>query len=144
MGGLHGVFGTRFIRGRLGHAGTDMSALEQLSPAEAGERLRLAREAANVTQAAAASAIGVARTTIVAIEHGERRVKIDEVQRLAKLFGTSVNALLRREAVHVDLAPRFRKLDGNHDDAADETAELLASLALAAEALENCMTSQRS
>ena len=41
----------------------------------------------------------MARTTIVAIEQGERRVKIDEVQKLAKLFGTSVNALLRREAV---------------------------------------------
>jgi Zn-dependent peptidase ImmA (M78 family)/transcriptional regulator with XRE-family HTH domain len=120
-----------------------MSALEQLSPAEAGERLRLAREAANVTQAAAASAIGVARTTIVAIEQGERRVKIDEVQRLAKLFGTSVNALLRREAVHVDLAPRFRKLDGNHDDAADEAAELLASLARAEVELENLMGVQR-
>jgi Zn-dependent peptidase ImmA (M78 family)/DNA-binding XRE family transcriptional regulator len=120
-----------------------MSALEQLSPAEAGERLRLAREAANVTQAAAASAIGVARTTIVAIEQGERRVKIDEVQRLAKLFGTSVNAILRREAVHVDLAPRFRKLDGDRDDAADEAAELLASLAQAEVELENLMGVQR-
>jgi len=120
-----------------------MSALEQLSPAEAGERLRLARETANVTQAAAASAIGVARTTIVAIEQGERRVKIDEVQKLAKLFGTSVNALLRREAIHVDLAPRFRKLDGDHDDAADEAAELLASLARAEVELENLIGVQR-
>src|SRR5581483_6213146 len=143
MGGLHAVFRTRLIRGRLGHARTSMSALEQLSPAEAGERLRLARETANVTQAAAASAIGVARTTIVAIEQGERRVKIDEVQKLAKLFGTSVNALLRREAIHVDLAPRFRKLDGDHDDAADEAAELLASLARAEVELENLIGVQR-
>jgi Zn-dependent peptidase ImmA (M78 family) len=120
-----------------------MSALAQLSPAEAGERLRLAREAANVTQAAAAGAIGVARTTIVAIEQGERRVRIEEVQKLAKLFGTSVNALLRREAIHVDLAPRFRKLDGNRDEAADEAADLLASLARAEVELENLMGVQR-
>lgn len=120
-----------------------MSALEQLSPAEAGERLRLARETANVTQAVAASAIGVARTTIVAIEQGERRVRIDEAQKLAKLFGTSVNALLRREAIHVDLAPRFRKLDGDHDDAADEAAALLASLARAEVELENLIGVQR-
>jgi Zn-dependent peptidase ImmA (M78 family)/DNA-binding XRE family transcriptional regulator len=120
-----------------------MSALEQLSPVEAGERLRLARETANVTQAAAASAIGVARTTIVAIEQGERRVRIDEVQKLAKLFGTSVNALLRREAIHVDLAPRFRKLDGDHDDAADKAADLLASLARAEVELENLLGVQR-
>lgn len=120
-----------------------MSALEQLSPAEAGERLRIARETANVTQAAAAGAIGVARTTIVAIEQGERRVRIDEVQKLAKLFGTSVNALLRREAIHVDLAPRFRKLDGDRDDAADEAADLLASLARAEVELENLLGVQR-
>lgn len=120
-----------------------MTPLEQLSPAEAGERLRVAREGANVTQAAAASAIGVARTTIVAIEQGERRVRIDELQKLAKLFGTSVNALLRREAVHVDLAPRFRKLDGNHDSAADEAADLLAGLARAEVELENLLGVER-
>lgn len=120
-----------------------MTALEQLSPVETGERLRVAREGANVTQAAAASVIGVARTTIVAIEQGERRVRIDELQKLAKLFGTSVNALLRREAVQVDLAPRFRKLDGNHDSAADEAADLLTSLARAEVELENLLGVER-
>lgn len=120
-----------------------MTLLEQMSPVEAGERLRVAREGANVTQAAAATTIGVARTTIVAIEHGERRVRLDEVQKLAKLYGTSVNALLRREAVHVDLAPRFRKLPGNHDGAADTAAGLLASLAKAEVELENLLGVER-
>jgi Zn-dependent peptidase ImmA (M78 family) len=120
-----------------------MSPLEQLSPGETGERLRIAREAANVTQAAAATAIGVARTTMIAIEQGERRVRIDELQKLAKLFGTSVNALLRREAVHVDLAPRFRKVDGNHDGAVDDAADLLAGLARAEVELENLLGVQR-
>ena len=68
----------------MGHPGADMSPLEQLSPTDTGERLRIAREAANVTQAAAATAIGVARTTMIAIEQGERRVRIDELQKLAK------------------------------------------------------------
>lgn len=120
-----------------------MSPIEQMSPAETGERLRLARECANVTQAAAAAAIGVARTTIVAMEQGERRARIDELQKLAKLFKTSVNALLRREAVHVDLAPRFRKLDGNHDGAVDAAADLLAGLARAEVELENLLGVQR-
>jgi len=120
-----------------------MSPLEQVSPAETGERLRIAREAANVTQAAAANAIGLARTTIVAIEQGERRVRIDELQKLAKLFGTSVNALLRREAVHVDFAPRFRKLDDNRDGAVDAAADLLAGLARAEVELENLLGVQR-
>ena len=69
-----------------------------------------ARDGGDLTQADAAAAIGVARTTIVAIEQGQRRVRMGELQKLAQLYGTSVNALLRREAVHVDLAPRFRKL----------------------------------
>lgn len=120
-----------------------MSRLEQLSPAETGERLRIAREAANVTQAAAATAIGVARTTIIAIEQGKRRVRIDELQKFAKLFGTSVNALLRREAVHVDIAPRFRKVDGNHDGAVDDAVDLLAGLARAEVELENLLGVQR-
>src|SRR2546425_9866026 len=120
-----------------------MTPLEQIPPAEAGERLRLAREGANVTQAAAAHAIGVARTTVVAIEQGERRVRINELQKLAKLYGTSVNALLRKEAVHVDLAPRFRKLEGDHGGAAAEAAKLLADLVKAEVELENLLGIQR-
>jgi Zn-dependent peptidase ImmA (M78 family)/DNA-binding XRE family transcriptional regulator len=116
-----------------------MTPLEQIPPSQTGERLRLAREGANITQEAAAKAIDVARTTIVAIEKGERRVRMNELQRLAKLYRTSVNALLRREAVHVDLAPRFRKLDGNHNGAMDAAADLLANLAKAEVELENLL-----
>ena len=50
-----------------------------------GKRLRIAREAAKVTQADAADAAGVVRTTIVAIEKGQRRVRMDELQKLAAL-----------------------------------------------------------
>ena len=119
-----------------------MTSLEQIMPAEAGERLRIAREGAKITQAAAARAIGVARTTIVAIEQGERRARINELQQLAKLYGTSVNALLRREAVHVDLVPRFRKVVGS-DDAAAEAADLMAELAQAEVELENLLGIKR-
>ncbi len=116
-----------------------MSALDQMASKEIGERLRLAREAANITQAAAAAAIGVARTTIVAVEQGERRVRMGELQKLAQLYKTSVNALLRREAIHVDLAPRFRKLDGNDNGAVDQAAALLSHLAQAEVELENLL-----
>jgi transcriptional regulator with XRE-family HTH domain len=83
--------------------------IDQFTPQEVGERLRIARESAKITQAAAADAINVARTTIVAIEQGQRRIRLDELQRLAITYDTSVNAVLRREAVYVDLKPRFRK-----------------------------------
>jgi Zn-dependent peptidase ImmA (M78 family)/DNA-binding XRE family transcriptional regulator len=116
-----------------------MSVLEQMSPENVGERLRIAREKANFTQEDAAKAIDVARTTLVAIEQGQRRARIGEVQKLAKAYGTSVNALLRQEAVHVDLAPRFRKLITSKDKAEAEAAELIDNLAKAEVELENLL-----
>lgn len=120
-----------------------MTPLEQLNPIELGERLRIAREAIDINQTTAAAAIDVARTTIVAIEQGQRRVRMPELQRLAKLYGTSVNALLRQEAIQVDLAPRFRKLAGTGDDAVDAAAKLLADLAKAEVELENLLGVKR-
>lgn len=119
------------------------SSLNQKSPVDIGERLRLAREAANITQKQAADAISVARTTLVAIEQGQRRLRIDELQQLAKLYRVSVNAILRREAVHVDLIPRFRKLVDANDHAAAAASELLANLARAEVELENLLGVKR-
>ncbi len=119
-----------------------MTSFEPTVPADAGERLRIARESAKMTQASAAGAIGVARTTIVAIEQGERRARMNELRQLAKLYGTSVNALLRQESVHVDLAPRFRKVVGS-DDAAANAAALMAGLAKAEVELENLLGVRR-
>ena len=121
-----------------------MSSLERLSPSAVGERLRIAREGAGLNQAKAASSINIARTTLVAIEQGQRRIRIDELQQLAKLYGTSVNALLRQEAILVDLAPRFRKVIGTSDEAADDAASLLATLTKAEVELENLLGVKRS
>lgn len=117
--------------------------LPQTSHTEIGERLRVLREGAGVTQAAAASAIGVARTTLVAIEQGQRRARLDELQKLAKFYDTSVNALFRQEAVHVDLVPKFRKLLLHEDDAAKDATRLLGHLARAEVELENLLGVQR-
>jgi len=117
--------------------------LEETTPAEIGERLRIARESAKVTQADAANAIGVARTTLIAIEQGQRRVRINEVQQLAQQYGTSVNGLLRRESVHVDLEPRFRKLAESSDGAADAAVQLMSALARAEVELENLLGVKR-
>jgi Zn-dependent peptidase ImmA (M78 family)/DNA-binding XRE family transcriptional regulator len=120
-----------------------MTPLEQVPSAEVGERLRIAREAAGIKQADAASAIEVARTTLVAIEQGQRRIRMSELQQLAKLYRTSVNAVLRQEAVQVDLAPRFRKLAGTSDEAADAAAKVLGDLAKAEVELENLLGIKR-
>ena len=63
-----------------------MSPLAALSSTEIGERLRVARDDAGLTQADAAQTLGMARTTLVAMEQGQRPAKIDEVQKLARLY----------------------------------------------------------
>lgn len=104
-----------------------------------GERLRFARENANKTQAEAAKVIGVARTTLVAIEKGQRRPKIGEVQQLAHLYDTSANALMRQQSVHVELSPKFRKLTDNEDDRVSTAADLMTNLVRADVELENLL-----
>ena len=110
---------------------------------DVGARLRGAREAAGLTQTDAATDLRVARTTLVAMEQGRRRVRTDELQRLARLYGTSVNAVLRREAVHVDLVPRFRKLVTANDESAERAARLLTDLVRAEVELENLLGARR-
>lgn len=112
---------------------------EGLNPTDLGSRLRIAREAAGITQAAAAKSIDIARTTLVAIEQGRRRLRTSELQQLAHVYGTSVNALLRREAVFVDIVPQFRKLGSSGEVDVIKAAQLLSNLARAEVELENVL-----
>lgn len=66
-----------------------------IDPAAVGERLVEARKARGMTQAQVAEALGVARTTITAMEQGERRPRAGELIRLAELFGRQVGELTR-------------------------------------------------
>src|ERR1700757_353504 len=74
-----------------------------LAAADLGERLRAARSGANLTQEAAAAMLGMARTTLVAIEKGQRPVKPKELLALARLYGVSAGRLTSPDAIHVDL-----------------------------------------
>src|SRR3546814_13704970 len=66
-----------------------------------------------------------------------------ELQMLAHRYGVSVNGLLRREAVHTDLLPRFRKLRETEDDHTAEAVSLLNGLIAADVELENILGIQR-
>ncbi|MCA9801763.1 MAG: ImmA/IrrE family metallo-endopeptidase [Cyanobacteria bacterium HKST-UBA02] len=105
-----------------------MTDLNDLTAQEIGRRLRIARENANIRQDDAAQVIGMSRPTLVSIEKGDRRVRIQELQKLARHYGLSVNALLRREAVHIDLMPRFRKLRETEDTHTTEAVQLFNDL----------------
>jgi Zn-dependent peptidase ImmA (M78 family)/DNA-binding XRE family transcriptional regulator len=118
--------------------------LDQLSAEEIGNRLRIARDAAKLKQSEVAEKLDIARTTLVAIEQGQRRARVDEIRRLVRLYGTSINALLRTEAVVTDLAPQFRRQYGRQDDAAERAAKLLTELAQAEVEMENLLGVKRS
>ena len=85
----------------------------------------------------------MARTTLLAIEKGQRHVRPDELRRLCRLYDTSVNAVLRREAICLDLVPRFRKLNASTDRADDAAARLLSDLVRAEVELENLLGIKR-
>jgi Zn-dependent peptidase ImmA (M78 family)/DNA-binding XRE family transcriptional regulator len=115
-----------------------------LSPEELGERLKIARETADITQDAAAKAADIARTTLVSIEKGQRTARIEEIQTLSRLYGVSANFLLRREAVHVDLVPRFRSLPATGGTGIEHAARMLNDLVRAEVELENILGIRKS
>ena len=81
---------------------------------ELANRLRAARERLGFTQAEVAERLGVHRPTISEIEAGRRGISSDEVSQFARIYATTVGALLREtapseeEALHV----LFRGGDG--------------------------------
>lgn len=120
-----------------------MADLNEISAQEIGRRLRVARENAGIRQDQAAQVIGVSRPTLVSIEKGTRCVRIQELQSLANYYKVSVNALLRREAVHTDLIPRFRRLEETEDVHTVEAVQLLNDLVKAEVELENLLGVER-
>jgi Zn-dependent peptidase ImmA (M78 family)/DNA-binding XRE family transcriptional regulator len=73
-----------------------------------GRRLQAARQEKGATQADAAAALGMARTTLVAIEKGDRRVRPNELVALAQFYGRQVNELLRSTPPNEALSAQFR------------------------------------
>jgi Zn-dependent peptidase ImmA (M78 family)/DNA-binding XRE family transcriptional regulator len=73
----------------------DAHALMSIEPAVIGERLAAARRARGLTQQQAADALGIGRTTVTAIEKGDRRPRAAELFTLARLYGRQLGELLR-------------------------------------------------
>lgn len=79
-------------------------------PRVLGQRLQEARKARGLTQQVAADALRVARTTVVAMEQGARRVQSEELIALAGLYGRSVSELLRPGPVVPGFGIQFRAI----------------------------------
>ena len=81
---------------------------QEADPRILGLRLQEARKARGLTQQDAAEYVDVARTTMTAIEKGERPIQPEELVRLAELYGRSVHELLRQRPPITDFTVQFR------------------------------------
>lgn len=82
--------------------------LEEIDPRVLGARLQDARRSAGLTQQAVADRMGMARTAIVAIEKGERRIAPTELIGFAKLYGRHVSDFVGRRAHAEGFVTQFR------------------------------------
>lgn len=73
-----------------------------------GELLQQARKKCGMTQESAAKVIDAARTTLVAIEKGERRLKPNELIKLARAYGRAVSDFVRPIPVVEPFVVQFR------------------------------------
>lgn len=71
-------------------------------------RLRAARKAKRLTQQEVAEQLGVSRTTLVAIESGNRPLRFQELVDMASLYERSINRFLRPTPVTDDFVARFK------------------------------------
>jgi Zn-dependent peptidase ImmA (M78 family)/DNA-binding XRE family transcriptional regulator len=82
--------------------------LDNIDLRHLGELLQQARKKCGMTQADAAKVLDAARTTIVAIEKGERRLKPNELIKLARVYGRAISDFVRPSPVIEPFAVQFR------------------------------------
>jgi len=90
-------------------------------------RLRAARESRGLTQAQAASELGVSRPLLIAIEKGTREASPEEIVRLAEIYGKPVSELLRSAPPPIAIGARFRAALASALDA-DELSDVVSEL----------------
>jgi Zn-dependent peptidase ImmA (M78 family)/DNA-binding XRE family transcriptional regulator len=86
----------------------DINILDTLDLHALGKELQQARMKRGMSQEEAAKIINVARTTITAIEKGERRIKADELIKLAQAYGREVSDFVRSRPRVEPLPVQFR------------------------------------
>lgn len=113
-------------------------ATDAIARAEAlGAKLKHARLLHRITQEAAASKLGMARTTLVAIEADKRAVSSQELRQFAELYDVPESELINEDVVPLELAVEFRS-SATELEAADEVlvANMLNRLGSSALQLE--------
>lgn len=101
--------------------------LNEMNLQELGSRLLDARRRRGMTQEQAAQIIDVARTTIVAIEKGERKIKSGELIKLAAAYGREVSDFVRPQPRFEPFQVQFR---GPHQRTEKDDAKIGPSIDL--------------
>ena len=87
--------------------------LETIDPKVLGRRLQDARKARDLTQQQVADSLSIARTTVTALEKGDRVTRPEELVQMARLYGRSINEFLGRRKPMSDFAVQFRTAIAN-------------------------------
>lgn len=82
--------------------------LDTIDPKQLGQRLQESRKARGMTQKDVANELGMARTTVTALEKGERRIQPKEIIELARLYGREVSDFVSGRKILGDFAVQFR------------------------------------
>ena len=93
------------------------NGIREVDPQTLGKRLQIARLASDLRQQDVAENLKLARTTITAIEQGERQVRPGELVQMARLYGRAVSDLVGRKSVIANFAVQFRFVLTNRKDA---------------------------
>lgn len=106
--------------------------LDKLDMRKLGRELQQARMKSGMKQVEVAEILNVARTTITAIEKGERRIKAEELIKLARVYGRRVNDFVRQRPEIEPFQVQFRGpflRTANEDDEISRYIDELEGLA---------------
>lgn len=90
----------------------DKYILDSIDPKLIGSKLQDARKACSFTQQQVAERVGIARTTLVAIEKGERRLTNQELTNLSKIYNKAISSLLKTDVFVDSFFSQFRTASG--------------------------------
>ena len=82
--------------------------VDAANPKVLGQRLQEARRARGLTQQEVADSLALSRTTVTALEKGERRIRPDELINLARLYGRPVSGFVGERGPVADFSVQFR------------------------------------
>lgn len=84
------------------------NVLDSIDMRSLGQELQRARKRKGMTQEEAAKVIGATRTTMVAIEQGQRRIRAGELIKLARAYGRPVHDFVRPRPDVTSFEVQFR------------------------------------